>query len=206
MDCVFNSEKLNQCYNKTKIKNFKMKYVKDFTNWQKIEDLRFAQYDFRYLKKPDDYIRWFNYISEGLRKRAFVIEYEEKNVGYIALRDIKHISRTSTLAIAINAKYHKLGIGTVALRKFFDYYFKKMRMRVLNLDVSNFNKAAIKAYERSGFNFVEEKLTVFENNRENFDLILRYDDFTVKDGKLYTTTSRYTIDKEIYQKIIERKD
>ena len=83
---------------------------------------------------------------------AIVTIEDNKMIGTISLEQINWIDRTGTLGVFIGDKdYRNSGYGTEAIRLILEYGFKYMNLYNIKLDVMEFNKRAIKCYEKCGF-------------------------------------------------------
>jgi RimJ/RimL family protein N-acetyltransferase len=88
-----------------------------------------------------------------------IIEKEtNKPVGFCGLHDRNEIHRTTTFGISIGDKsYWGQGIGTEATMLLLDYAFNMLNLNSVLLEVIDYNKRAIKCYEKCGFTFIGKK-------------------------------------------------
>ena len=76
----------------------------------------------------------------------------DKLIGNCGLKDINIISRTATLGIFIGEKEERSkGYGAEAIKLLLDFGFNYLNLHEIKLDVYEFNKRAIKCYEKVGF-------------------------------------------------------
>lgn len=183
------------------VEPFKKDDVFDLKTWGIHDDLRFSHYDFSMFPNDDTFLRWFK-VKTSESKMLFAIKYEGFVKGYISLRNINVLSGSSTMGISLDPDYISIGLGTYALKIFLKFYFDEMKMRELNLKVSDFNKRAKRLYEKLGFKFQKKDLEEFECQLNNFPLLLMYDDFTMRKNSLCTMVSSYKITYNDFQKNI----
>lgn len=176
------------------IEEFNKNDILKLKTWGPHEDLRYIQYAFD--KFPDDnaFDRWYK-VKTKKNKRVFAIKEADFLRGYISLRNINMFKRSSVMGISIDPNYLSCGIGKIALKKFLDMYFNELNMRTLNLKVSTFNKRAINLYTSLGFKHQKTRLERFENQMNNFDLLLHYDNFRQIGSAIYTEVSSYKISR-----------
>lgn len=73
-------------------------------------------------------------------------------VGHANLRDINHQHRTAEFGITIGDPSDRgTGYGTEATRLILDYAFTALGLHNVLLDTTEFNAAAIRAYQKAGF-------------------------------------------------------
>ena len=76
-------------------------------------------------------------------------------IGNCGLHGISHIHRTATFGIFIgNKKYWSKGYGTEAAKLTLDYGFNILNLNNIMLGVYEYNKRAIKCYEKCGFKII----------------------------------------------------
>lgn len=120
-------------------------------DWTKAEDILKREYHFL-TTRDGDVERWYNNRIDRKDMRSFAVRtHEGKTIGFISIRNINKLFKSATLGITFDMNYLQLGYGTESLRLFLSYYFKELKMRVLNLDVADHNKRAINCYKKVGF-------------------------------------------------------
>ena len=73
-------------------------------------------------------------------------------IGTIMYRALRRDTRSAWMGITIGEKsFWGRGCGTEAIRLFLKYLFKEMKLHKVAITVSDFNKRAIRAYEKNGF-------------------------------------------------------
>ena len=71
--------------------------------------------------------------------------------GHVALWDARLKDRCATLGIGLGREYIGRGYGTDAVRVIVGYGFREMGLHRIQLSVSPFNPAGIRAYQKAGF-------------------------------------------------------
>jgi len=99
---------------------------------------------------------------EYLTKHDFIMAIVEKetnkSIGICGLHNKNEVHRTATFGIFIGDKsYWGHGIGTEATLLILDYAFNVLNLNSISLEVIDFNKRAIKSYEKCGFTYVGKK-------------------------------------------------
>ena len=116
------------------------------------------------------------YIPE-LKKvsRVFGIIDNESNhiIGVTGLHEIDHISRRAMLGIYIGEEeFRNNGYGTEAVKLTLDFGFYMLNLNNIGLYVIEFNKGAIKVYEKCGFKYAGRRRQSKILGDEKFDMIL----------------------------------
>lgn len=121
------------------------------------------------------------------RNYSFAIIDSESNmlIGNIGLMNIKEIDRTAELGIFIgDENYLSCGYGSEAIMILLEYAFNHLNLNNIMLKVYDFNKRAIKAYEKCGFKkFGEWKKSHYFNGKYISEIYMNIlkDDFIKKD-------------------------
>lgn len=80
----------------------------------------------------------------------------ERHIGDVDIHDIRRTEGLARLTILIgNKEYWGRGFGTDAVMTLLKYAFDEMRLNAVNLRVCDFNRRAIRCYEKCGFEKVE---------------------------------------------------
>ena len=83
---------------------------------------------------------------------AIVCKENDSLLGNISLMNINEINRTAELGIFIgDENYLSRGYGSEAIMLLLDYAFNYVNLHNIMLKVFDFNKRAIRAYEKCGF-------------------------------------------------------
>ena len=93
-------------------------------------------------------------------------------IGNCGFLDMDHINQTSEVGIFIgNKKFLNKGYGTEALSLLIDYGFKALNFHNIMLKVYEFNKGAIKSYEKIGFKFIGKRREALHRNLEKHNIV-----------------------------------
>lgn len=156
--------------------------------WSTYESPLFVGYNYNSLTERE---QQFWYLSKQRRFNSsyFSIYVGKEMIGYIGIKEINQLLKTSKLGIVFDPKWTSKGYGSAILEEFLEYYFNELKMRRLDLEVNSWNERAIKLYEKFAFRIDSTKYIEFEN--QNLDLskqeFQKYkDDFIQKDGKIFT--------------------
>jgi len=96
----------------------------------------------------------------------------EELIGNCGFMDIDHINQTSEIGIFIgNKKYWNKGFGTEALSLLIDYGFKALNFHNIMLRVYEYNKGAIKCYEKTGFKQIGKRREALHRNLEKHNIV-----------------------------------
>jgi len=94
----------------------------------------------------------------------------DEMIGSISLNDIDYIRRNATLGVFIGEDEERgKGYGTEALRLLLDYGFNYFNLNNIMLKVYEFNKIAIKAYEKAGFKEIGRRRKSYFLNGKYYD-------------------------------------
>jgi RimJ/RimL family protein N-acetyltransferase len=96
--------------------------------------------------------RWFAEYRSKVDEEIYAIEVDGNHIGNVGLHGIDRANRKASLGIVIGEKeYWSKGLGTDAMRTVLQYAFEGLRLHKVNLDVIDYNRRAIRVYERCGF-------------------------------------------------------
>ena len=96
----------------------------------------------------------------------------DKLIGNCGLKDINIIGRTATLGIFIGEKAERSkGYGAEAIKLLLDFGFNYLNLHEIKLDVYEFNKRAIKCYEKVGFKEYGRRRECVYINSKYYDVI-----------------------------------
>lgn len=83
---------------------------------------------------------------------SIIKKEDNQMIGNMTLFEINNINRTATLGIMIGETENmSKGYGTEAIRLMMDFAFNYLNLNNIMLNVMEFNKRAIRAYEKVGF-------------------------------------------------------
>lgn len=79
---------------------------------------------------------------------------EDRIIGFVELDGLEWSARSAWVGIAIGeADFRGKGYGTDAMKLLLKYAFRGLNMHRVNLSVFEFNKRAIRSYEKCGFRY-----------------------------------------------------
>lgn len=102
----------------------------------------------------EDELEWYENMRKDKERYTFGIRTLEgdKLIGNCGLFNIDWRNRTALFGIAVGDKtYWGRGYGTDATRIMMGYGFDELNLNRVQLDVYDYNKRAIKSYEKVGF-------------------------------------------------------
>jgi RimJ/RimL family protein N-acetyltransferase len=109
----------------------------------------------RHLPTTDfNHKEWFKSVKKDKNQIHFAIEIKKnkKYIGNLGLRNINWKDRNGDFLIYIGDKSQRgMGYGTEATKMFIDYCFNILNLHKVYLRVADYNKNAVRAYEKVGF-------------------------------------------------------
>lgn len=192
---------------RVEIKPLRLEDVYDMKQWGRHENVLFDDYNFPEMSDKD-IVRWHNIKTGGKNDRYYGVRNEEGVlVGYMGIKDIKKIRRSSTLGIVFDPNYLNRGYGTESLFTYLDYYFNRMNMRNMILEVNEFNKRALRVYEKLGFK--KEAYYIDQYVDQALDLESPYyleekEAFLINNGKIYSHIYQMKVRNIDFLKIREK--
>ncbi|MBC8266534.1 MAG: GNAT family N-acetyltransferase [Flavobacteriales bacterium] len=122
----------------------------DTSNWQ------FGSEKKQYTKTEFlEYIANANTSIELAKQYRFVIDKNQKPIGFIDLFDYKN--NTAGVGIIIAKNYRKQGFAKDALKVLIDYAFSEIKITKLHCEITNDNLASIKLFTSCGFEMEREE-------------------------------------------------
>jgi RimJ/RimL family protein N-acetyltransferase len=104
--------------------------------------------------------------------RLRTIEQDEL-IGFAVIHSIEWNNRAGVLAIGIGQAQHRTkGYGTDALKLILRYAFHELNLDRVGLEVIDYNKGGIKAYEKVGFQLEGRKRSMVYRDGKRFDVIV----------------------------------
>ena len=147
--------------------------VEKFTEWMndfEITDYTGRSYQIMTLQNEKTYLE-----KEQDNKSGFaIIDLQtDEIIGNVGLHDINNINRTATLGIFIgNKDYRSKGYGTEAIKLILDFGFNYLNLNNIDLALMEFNKRALKCYEKCGFKEIGRRRKCKFINGRYYDSIL----------------------------------
>lgn len=107
-----------------------------------------------YPKSETALARWLDNVERDKDAFAFAIRllYSDDLIGYVDLDGVQWANRAGWLAIGIGSSAHRgKGYGTEAMRLMLRFAFHELNLHRVQLTVFSYNEAAMRLYERLGF-------------------------------------------------------
>ena len=128
------------------------------------------------------------FLTDLSKDHNYSIIDNEKNelIGNCGFMDIDHVNQIAETGIFIgNKNYRNRGYGTEALSLLIDYGFKALNFHNIMLKVYEYNKAAIRCYEKTGFKQMGTRREALHRNLQKHNIIymdILPDDFFITRG------------------------
>ncbi len=98
----------------------------------------------------EHWVAWYESFMKN--ECAWIIEYNGKCIGSARLHHISRTDRSATYAIGIfDVSLLSKGIGSEVTKLILKYAFKEMKLHRVDLKVLEYNKRAIRCYEKCDF-------------------------------------------------------
>lgn len=130
-----------------------MEDIDSFVSWLNDEDIR----QYLLMTSPINRIRDREFVEQLYKDDrnmplGIVLKENDQLIGNIALIKISLPNRNASLGIFIgNKEYWSKGYGTEALNLMVGYAFDTLNLHRIYLTVFEYNKRAMRAYEKAGF-------------------------------------------------------
>ena len=188
------------------IRPLELKDVFHMRNWGYHKNPLLDDYDFP-IYSNEEIKRWYMAKAKSFLNKYYGIHNENGLlIGYMGIKNIRLIRRSSTLGIVFDPNYMDQGYGSESLRYYLEYYFKEMKMKIMYLEVADFNSRAYRVYEKMGFEKVGYYLDEFHN--PNLDLRNPYyleskSSFVITEEKIYNYIYKMKLKKDKFMDIID---
>lgn len=178
------------------LEDFTLDDAFEIEQWGKHTDERLIDYN---LSDLDDFEikMWYRQKREMKTQKYFAIrDKSRKLVGYVGLKQYDKFTKTAFLGIVLDPNEMDKSYGEESIKALITMGFTVYGLDRIFLNVNNFNKRAIKCYEKCGFRKFCSYEEVFENQRldthdEEFDEF-----FIVKDGTIFSKNTTMAIDNK----------
>jgi RimJ/RimL family protein N-acetyltransferase len=170
------------------IEDLKLEDVYEMKNWGTHENILLDDYNFPFSEDAD-IKRWYYVKTKPFGNHYYSVRNENGIlIGYFGIKNKRYLLRYAYLGIVFDPNYLDRGYGTETFMTFLPYYFTKMKMRILYLEVAEFNDRAYHLYQKVGFEKIAYYLDVFPN--QNIDIrnpyfVQKRDSFVIEDGIIY---------------------
>ena len=133
--------------------------LEDLIKWRNDENTRKYSFDTKPIN-PEEHSKWFRNSLANPKRNIFVFfDKELKKLGQIRF---DREGDKAEINITVNPEFRGKGIGTLALSKSSNIYFKNFDVKILVAKVKNENIASLKAFKNAGFNVYKK----FEKHSE----------------------------------------
>lgn len=114
----------------------------------------------RSLITKEAQIKWYEKYKADAQDRMFMIVWEKKPVGVIALYHIDYEQGEAEFGRLLIGDFEARGkkLGIKATKALCDYAFEKLGLKKITLEVFKDNKPAKNIYEKIGFEVSDEKI------------------------------------------------
>nr|WP_300003977.1 GNAT family N-acetyltransferase [Tissierella sp.] len=185
---------------RVRIRPLKVEDVFDMRNWGLHKNPLLDDYNFPVMSDAQ-IKRWYEIKTKSFFNKYFAIFSEEdKLIGYMGMKEIKYLKKESTLGVVFDPDFMNKGYGTETLKIFLKEYFWSMNMKIMYLEVAEFNARAHTVYKKMGFENVGYYL-------EEFDLEVDIENsyykevescFVISDNKIYNYIYKMKLEKEVF--------
>lgn len=136
---------------KTVLREFERADIERWMAWPRHRDPLFDSYNAPVLteRQRDHYYR--QRLDATDTRQYSVDALDGEFVGRISLREIDWHQGASVLGVSFHPGRLSQGLGSDALWSFLGFYFSRLNMNALFLDVAAFNARAYRVYEKCGF-------------------------------------------------------
>lgn len=187
---------------KVTLRELELDDIKKMSLWDRNPDILFEDYDFPELDEREQRL-WFQSKTSYGKKCFVVLDNKARIIGYIALRRINPVNKSGEIGIILNPRFHNLGLGTEIINTFLSWYFIECGYKSLFLSVGEYNKRAIRCYEKVGFRIKKRIVGEFNNyvvNLEEEEYRGIRDLFVIDKTGIKAKCFRMIITREEYEK------
>lgn len=167
------------------VRIMELKDVSQMSHWGSHEDPRFYPYNFPY-NKAIDYLLWYKSKTSLFRRYLYGVFLGERLIGYITLKHIRWLRKEAQMGVSFDPNFVSRGYGTKAISAYLEQVFSDFRLDTIKLKTAIFNIRGQKCYEKVGFVPYETKFEPYEDQTQRFELMLRYDDFSMVGEEIWT--------------------
>ena len=173
--------------------------VHQMRDWKTHIDPYFFHYNFQ-CQREEEFEHWYRSKKIPFFKDIFGMFIDEKLIGFITIKNYNFIFRCAEMGISMDLNYTDKGYGTKFIKLYLEYVFSNTIFKRIFLRTAEFNKRAIKAYEKVGFRLIGITECPYEEQRYK-DFIISFHDEAVLRGKvIYANYYFMEINKKNYKK------
>ncbi|GHV42402.1 N-acetyltransferase [Spirochaetia bacterium] len=142
-----------------------------FTEWLNDMDLTVTLQLYNAVINAESERSFLNKLSEG-HNYSIIDKKTDELIGNCGFVETDNLNQTGEVGIFIGDKnYRNKGYGTEALSLLIDYGFRALNLHNIQLRVYDYNKIAIRAYEKVGFKKIGLRREALRRNLEWHDII-----------------------------------
>ncbi|MBS4174101.1 GNAT family protein [Bacillus sp. FJAT-49736] len=94
-------------------------------------------------------------------------------IGFVSIHSMEWNNRTGILAVGIgDSKFRNKGYGTESIKLILQYAFNELNLDRIGLEVIEYNKGGIKAYQKVGFQPEGRKRSMVYRDGKRYDVIM----------------------------------
>lgn len=184
-----------------RFERLKLSHVRKMKDWKRHENPLLEDYNFDFYNEKGFKLFYFEKTMSPF-DRYYAIIYDDKVIGYLGTKQINFLTRSSVLGLVLDPGIIDKGYGTLALSEFLKFYFDKLKMRKMILEVAAYNPRAKHVYEKMGFKEEGMYLDLYPNKK-----IFKYDPyyisykdaFVIKDDIIYNYVYRMILEKKEFK-------
>ncbi|NLW39618.1 MAG: GNAT family N-acetyltransferase [Tissierellia bacterium] len=183
--------------NRVRISPLKLEDAYFIKNWGHHKNPLLSDYNLPCLT-DQEIEEWYNFkTGKGSNRYYGVFNEDDRLIGYMGIKDIRRIWKDSVLGIVFDPNFVNKGYGTETITSYLEYYFFEWKMKRMFLEVAEFNKRAIRCYEKCGFRIVDRYLKEFFDQKIDFNnpyFVEESSAFVIKGGKVYNYIYKMKVD------------
>jgi len=159
--------------------------VYQMRDWKTHSDPYFYHYNFQ-CETGEEFENWYRSKKILFFKDIFGMFIGDKLIGFITIKNYNFIFRYAEMGISMDLNYTDKGYGTKFISLYLDYVFNNTIFKRIVLRTAEFNKRAIRTYEKVGFNLIGVKECPYEEQRYKKDIISVHKDAVIRGGIVYS--------------------
>lgn len=166
-------------------------------SWGSFNDSLFYGYEYNDLSEREKEIWYRVKTKTNFCQYYSVIMDDGHLLGYVGIKEINYINKSSKLGIVIDPNFVSQGYGKKILNNFLDIYFNLKKYKTLELEVNSWNYRAIKLYESLGFKYKSERYQKFENQDLDIEKIDDFEkNFNIIRNDIYSKVLKMSLKRE----------
>lgn len=163
----------------------KLSDVPQMSLWGVHEDQRYQSYNFPY-RQFIDYLLWYKSKKSLFKKYIFGVFLENELLGYITLKQINWVMREAYMGVSFDPDQIDKGYGTIAIQAYLELVMQKYKLKRIFLKTGCFNLRGQRCYSKVGFKEFKRVFEPYEDQSQQFELLLRYEDFKMVENEIWT--------------------